>query len=96
MTAGHSSVSSLHWLLPIALRKKTVLKLVYARAMAMQKACEAGLLQWLPLSLCRMKKWEEICARVGAEGEVCVAASYNCPGQIVIPVLSEASTKLAD
>lgn len=27
---------------------------------------------------------EEICAQVSAEGEVCVAANYNCPGQIVI------------
>ena len=31
-----------------------------------------------------MKKVEEICAQVSAEGEVCVAANYNCPGQIVI------------
>ena len=30
------------------------------------------------------EKVEEICASVAAEGEVCVAANYNCPGQIVI------------
>ena len=30
------------------------------------------------------EKVEEICAQVSAEGEVCVAANYNCPGQIVI------------
>ena len=30
------------------------------------------------------EKVEEICASVNAEGEVCVPANYNCPGQIVI------------
>ena len=30
------------------------------------------------------EKVEEICAQVSAEGEVCVAANFNCPGQIVI------------
>ena len=35
-------------------------------------------------SLIKSDKVEEICAKVAAEGEVCVAANYNCPGQIVI------------
>ena len=30
------------------------------------------------------EKVEEICAQVSAEGQVCVAANFNCPGQIVI------------
>ena len=36
------------------------------------------------------EKVEEICAQVSAEGEVCVAANYNCPGQIVISGKTEA------
>ena len=30
------------------------------------------------------EKVEEICEQVSKEGEVCVAANFNCPGQIVI------------
>ena len=60
------------------------LKLVYARAMAMQKACEAQPSTMAAIIALPDEKVEEICAQVSAEGEVCVAANYNCPGQIVI------------
>ena len=60
------------------------LKLVYARAMAMQKACEAQPSTMAAIIALPDEKVEEICASVTAEGEVCVAANYNCPGQIVI------------
>ena len=60
------------------------LKLVYARAMAMQKACEATPSTMAAIIALPDEKVEEICATVNAEGEVCVPANYNCPGQIVI------------
>ena len=60
------------------------LKLVYARAMAMQKACEATPSTMAAIIALPDEKVEEICASVNAEGEVCVPANYNCPGQIVI------------
>ena len=58
--------------------------LVAARAMAMQKACEAQPSTMAAIIALSDEKVEEICEQVTAEGEVCVAANYNCPGQIVI------------
>ena len=75
MTAGHSLGEFSALVAAGALSFEDGLKLVYARAMAMQKACIIALPD---------EKVEEICASVAAEGEVCVAANYNCPGQIVI------------
>ncbi|WP_373734454.1 ACP S-malonyltransferase, partial [Bacteroides heparinolyticus] len=60
------------------------LKLVYARAMAMQKACEKTPSTMAAIIGLDDEKIEEICAGVSREGEVCVAANYNCPGQVVI------------
>ncbi|MBQ2006039.1 MAG: acyltransferase domain-containing protein, partial [Bacteroidales bacterium] len=60
------------------------LKLVYARAMAMQKACEAQPSTMAAVIALSDDKVEEICDQVTREGEVVVAANYNCPGQIVI------------
>ena len=50
----------------------------------MQKACEAQPSTMAAIIAVPDEKVEEICASVAAEGEVCVAANYNCPGQIVI------------
>ena len=52
--------------------------------MAMQKACEATPSTMAAIIALSDEKVEEICASVNAEGEVCVPANYNCPGQIVI------------
>ncbi len=60
------------------------LKLVYARAMAMQKACEAQPSTMAAIIALPDEKVEEICEAISKEGEVVVAANYNCPGQIVI------------
>ena len=57
---------------------------ISARAMAMQKACEATPSTMAAIIALPDEKVEEICASVTAEGEVCVPANYNCPGQIVI------------
>ena len=52
--------------------------LVAAGALEMQPSTMAAIIA-LP-----DEKVEEICAQVAQEGEVCVAANFNCPGQIVI------------
>jgi [acyl-carrier-protein] S-malonyltransferase len=58
------------------------LKLVYARAMAMQKACEMQPSTMAAVLGLEDAKVEEICASV--TDEIAVAANYNCPGQLVI------------
>ena len=84
MTAGHSLGEFSALVAAGALSFEDGLKLVYARAMAMQKACEAQPSTMAAIIALPDEKVEEICAQVSAEGEVCVAANYNCPGQIVI------------
>ena len=84
MTAGHSLGEFSALVAAGALSFEDGLKLVYARAMAMQKACEAQPSTMAAIIALSDEKVEEICAQVTAEGEVCVAANYNCPGQIVI------------
>ena len=84
MTAGHSLGEFSALVAAGALSFEDGLKLVYARAMAMQKACEATPSTMAAIIALPDEKVEEICAAVNAEGEVCVPANYNCPGQIVI------------
>jgi len=57
------------------------LKLVYARAMAMQAACEAVPGTMAAILGLENEVVENICASID---EVVVAANYNCPGQLVI------------
>ncbi|MDR0938693.1 MAG: ACP S-malonyltransferase [Mediterranea sp.] len=84
MTAGHSLGEFSALVGAGALSFEDGLKLVYQRAMAMQKACEATPSTMAAIIALSDEKVEEICATVTAEGEVCVPANYNCPGQIVI------------
>ena len=90
MTAGHSLGEFSALVAAGALSFEDGLKLVYARAMAMQKACEAQPSTMAAIIALPDEKVEEICAQVSAEGEVCVAANYNCPGQLVISGSNEA------
>jgi [acyl-carrier-protein] S-malonyltransferase len=60
------------------------LKLVYKRALAMQKACEANPSTMAAILNLDDKIVEDICAEISAAGDVVVAANYNCPGQLVI------------
>lgn len=57
------------------------LKLVYKRAMAMQKACEANPSTMAAILGLDDEVVEEICASID---EIVVPANYNCPGQLVI------------
>ena len=62
MTAGHSLGEFSALVAAGALSFEDGLKLVYARAMAMQKACEMQLLQWLLSSPCLMKSRRNLCS----------------------------------
>jgi len=81
MTAGHSLGEFSALVAAGALSFEDGLKLVYARALAMQKACEANPSTMAAILGLPDEKVEEICASID---EVVVAANYNCPGQIVI------------
>lgn len=82
MTAGHSLGEFSALVAAEALSFEDGLKLVYARAMAMQKACELEPSTMAAIIGLPDEKVEEICASI--TDEVCVPANYNCPGQIVI------------
>ena len=84
MVAGHSLGEFSALVAAGALSFEDGVRLVSARAQAMQKACEAHPSTMAAIIALPDEKVEEICASVAAEGEVCVAANYNCPGQIVI------------
>lgn len=84
MTAGHSLGEFSALVAAGALSFEDGLKLVYARAMAMQKACEMAPSTMAAIIALADEKVEEICDAVTKEGNVVVAANYNCPEQIVI------------
>ena len=84
MTAGHSLGEFSALVAAGALSFEDGLKLVYARAMAMQKACEAAPSTMAAIIALADEKIEEFCAQLTEEGHVCVAANFNCPGQVVI------------
>lgn len=81
MTAGHSLGEFSALVAAGALSFEDGLKLVYARALAMQKACEANPSTMAAILALADEKVEEICASID---DVVVPANYNCPGQIVI------------
>lgn len=81
MVAGHSLGEFSALVVNGALSFEDGLKLVYQRAMAMQKACEIKPSTMAAVLNLEDKLVEEICASVDG---VVVAANYNCPGQLVI------------
>jgi len=81
MVAGHSLGEFSALVANNALSFEDGLRLVSARARAMQKACEAEPSTMAAILGLDDKKVEEICN--GIE-EVVVAANYNSPGQLVI------------
>lgn len=96
MTAGHSLGEFSALVAAGALSFEDGLKLVYARAMAMQKACEATPSTMAAVLALPDATVEEICASI--KDEVVVCANYNCPGQLVIsgsiPGIDQACEKL--
>ena len=84
MVAGHSLGEFSALVAAGALNFEDGLKLVYARAMAMQKACEVASGTMAAIIGLPDEKVEEICQEVSKEGKVVIPANYNCPGQLVI------------
>ncbi len=82
MVAGHSLGEFSALVSANALSFEDGLKLVYKRALAMQKACELNPSTMAAVLGLPDAKVEEICASI--TDEVVVPANYNCPGQIVI------------
>lgn len=81
MVAGHSLGEFSALTAAGALSFEDGLRLVAARANAMQKACELTESTMAAVLALPDEKVEEICA--GIDGVV-VCANYNCPGQLVI------------
>jgi [acyl-carrier-protein] S-malonyltransferase len=85
MVAGHSLGEFSALVANKTLSFQDDLKLVSIRAKAMQAACEIQPSTMAAVLALADEKVEEICATVSNEnGEVVVAANYNCPGQLVI------------
>lgn len=96
MVAGHSLGEFSALVAAGAISFEDGLKLVYARAMAMQKACEAAPSTMAAIVGLSDEKIEEICAEVNKDGYVVVPANYNCPGQLVISGNIEAINEACD
>ena len=84
MVAGHSLGEFSALVASGALSFEDGLKLVAARANAMQKACEANPGTMAAIIGLSDEKVEEVCASVSTNNNIVVAANYNCPGQLVI------------
>jgi [acyl-carrier-protein] S-malonyltransferase len=84
MVAGHSLGEFSALVANKTLDFESGLKLVYQRAMAMQKACEKQASTMAAILNLDDKVVEDICAEITAAGNIVVAANYNCPGQLVI------------
>lgn len=84
MVAGHSLGEFSALVSAKALSFEDGLRLVKARAFAMQKACEINPSTMAAILNLDDKIVEDICAEISANGEIVVAANYNCPGQLVI------------
>ena len=81
MVAGHSLGEFSALVASGALSFEDGLRLVSARAFAMQKACEINPSTMAAVLGLDDNKVEEICSQIDG---VVVAANYNCPGQLVI------------
>ena len=100
MVAGHSLGEFSALVAAGALTFEDGLKLVYARAMAMQKACEVAPSTMAAIIGLPDDVIEKVCAENSKEGNVVVPANYNSPGQVVISgnveAIKEACTKLKE
>lgn len=81
MTAGHSLGEFSALVAAEALSFEDGLRLVYKRALAMQKACENNPGTMAAILGLPDEKIEEICAGID---DIIVPANYNCPGQVVV------------
>ena len=84
MVAGHSLGEFSALAAAGALSFEDGLKLVYKRAMAMQKACELQQSTMAAVLGLADETVDNICKEINAQGDTVVAANFNCPGQVVI------------
>ncbi|MFV0469773.1 MAG: ACP S-malonyltransferase [Dysgonomonas sp.] len=94
MVAGHSLGEFSALVAAGSLSFEDGLKLVYKRALAMQKACEQNPSTMAAVLGLPDEKVEEICASI--TDQVVVPANYNCPGQIVISGSNEGIDKACE
>ncbi len=93
MVAGHSLGEFSALVAAGAISFEDGLRLVAARANAMQKACELTESTMAAVIALSDEKVEEICSSVDG---VVVCANYNCPGQLVISGEVEAIDKACE
>ena len=97
MVAGHSLGELSSLVANKTLSFEDGLRLVYQRALAMQKACEAEPSTMAAILGLEDDVVEKICAKIDG---VVVPANYNCPGQLVIsgaiPAVEKACEKLTE
>ena len=97
MVGGHSLGEFSALVAAGALSFEDGLRLVHARALAMQKACEVAPGTMAAIIALPDDTIEGICSEVTAEGNgVVVPANYNCPGQLVISGNVEAVNAACD
>ena len=84
MVAGHSLGEFSAMTASGALTFEDGLRLVYTRAMAMQKACEQQSSTMAAIIGLPDETIESTCQVVTEGGDIVVAANYNCPGQVVV------------
>ena len=84
MVGGHSLGEFSALVAAGALDFEDGLKLVFARAQAMQKACEAKPSTMAAIIGLGDEVVEQVCAEVSKDKGIVVPANYNCPGQLVI------------
>ena len=94
VVAGHSLGEFSALTAAGALTFEDGLKLVSARAFAMQKACEMQSSTMAAIIALPDETVERICGEITAAGNLVIAANYNCPGQIAISGTEE-GVKLA-
>ena len=87
MVGGHSLGEFSALVAAGAMSFEDGLRLVIARANAMQKCCEKTPSTMAAVLKLDDKTVEDICA--GIDGEIVVPANYNCPGQLVISGTNE-------
>ena len=97
MVAGHSLGELSALVASGSIQFEDGLKLVSARALAMQEACEAEPSTMAAILGLEDEVVEKVCEEING---VVVAANYNCPGQLVIsgaiPAVEAACEKLSE
>jgi [acyl-carrier-protein] S-malonyltransferase len=96
MVAGHSLGEFSALVTAGALTFEDGLKLVAARANAMQKACEKNPGTMAAIIALPDETIEQVCKEVSDGGHIVVAANYNCPGQLVISGSKEGIAEACD